>query len=98
MDRIKEVRELEESAVERERMRTAMEFVQQLPSNFSTMPVPNSRPHAEFIMQNLQASPITQPSVLRYAPPPQQAASCTACQCVHVWTSGPCQAFTKSMS
>lgn len=60
MDHNKEVRELEDLGLDR--MKAALEFVQQLPASTNALP---SRAQAEGIMTQLQKLSISQVSVLR---------------------------------
>ena len=60
MDNNKEVKELEDTGMDR--MRAAMDFVQQLPSSPSIL---SSRLQAESIMQQLQNMSVSQAAVLR---------------------------------
>ncbi|KAK9809368.1 hypothetical protein WJX73_009107 [Symbiochloris irregularis] len=62
MDNNREVKELEDTGMDR--MRAAMDFVQQLPATASILP---SRVASESTMQQLQALSISQASVLRYS-------------------------------
>lgn len=65
MDNNKEVKELEDTGMDR--MRAAMDFVQQLPASPTMLP---SRLQAEATMQQLQTLSISQAAVLRCRPLP----------------------------